>query len=226
MLLPIDDDRLDVRPLVRDEVLYVSADPERTRRPATIERLASAPLGLLRRRVGRQRPDPPPARRARAGARPAPAPAGGGRAQGHRARGWSPPASATPTSPSAYTHAPYYPAGLTTAPFSPAALQHVRDRHPARPRASRPACASCWPSSRRTCTPWRRSSTARGEAQRCSGLGKSKRAPASHSERWLPCAGIPPASLSMRAMCSRFQVANVVLRLVKSFSGPPEPSSR
>ena len=62
--------------------------------------------------------------------------------------------------------------------------------------------------------------------QRCSGLGKSKRAPASHSERWLPCAGMPPASLSMRAMCSRFQVANVVLRLVKSFSGPPDPSSR
>ena len=44
VLLPIDDRRLDVRPLVRDELLYVSADPERTRRPATIERLASAPL--------------------------------------------------------------------------------------------------------------------------------------------------------------------------------------
>ena len=44
VLLPIDDDKLDVRPLVRDEVLYVSADPERTRRPATIERLASTPL--------------------------------------------------------------------------------------------------------------------------------------------------------------------------------------
>ena len=44
MLLPIDDDQLDVRPIVRDEVLYVSADPARTRRPATIEQLASAPL--------------------------------------------------------------------------------------------------------------------------------------------------------------------------------------
>ncbi len=62
--------------------------------------------------------------------------------------------------------------------------------------------------------------------QRCSGLGKSNRAPASHSERWLPCAGIPPASLSMRAMWSMFQVAKVVLRLVKSFSGPPDPGSR
>jgi DNA-binding transcriptional LysR family regulator len=44
VLLPIDDDRLEVRPIVRDEVLYVSAHPERTREPATIERLADTPL--------------------------------------------------------------------------------------------------------------------------------------------------------------------------------------
>jgi DNA-binding transcriptional LysR family regulator len=44
VLLPVDDDRLDVRPIARDEVLYVSADPARTRRPATIERLARTPL--------------------------------------------------------------------------------------------------------------------------------------------------------------------------------------
>jgi DNA-binding transcriptional LysR family regulator len=44
VLLPIDDDRLDVRPIVRDEVLYVSASAERTRQPATIERLAATPL--------------------------------------------------------------------------------------------------------------------------------------------------------------------------------------
>ena len=44
VLLPIDDDKLDVRPIVRDEVLYVSADPARTRQPATIERLAATPL--------------------------------------------------------------------------------------------------------------------------------------------------------------------------------------
>jgi DNA-binding transcriptional LysR family regulator len=44
VVLPIDDDRLDVRPIVRDEVLYVSADPGRTRGPATIERLAATPL--------------------------------------------------------------------------------------------------------------------------------------------------------------------------------------
>ena len=91
VLLPIDDDRLEVRPLVRDEVLYVSADPERTRRPATIERLASRAADLLRRRVGRQRPDPPAARRACAGARRSPAPARGGgdgraRARPRRAR--------------------------------------------------------------------------------------------------------------------------------------------
>ena len=34
VLLPIDDDGLDVRPVVRDEVLYVSADPARTREPS------------------------------------------------------------------------------------------------------------------------------------------------------------------------------------------------
>ena len=44
VLLPIDEERLDVRPIVRDEVLYVSASRERTRRPATIEQLASTPL--------------------------------------------------------------------------------------------------------------------------------------------------------------------------------------
>jgi DNA-binding transcriptional LysR family regulator len=44
VVLPIDDDKLDVRPIVRDEVLYVSATPERTRHPVTIERLATTPL--------------------------------------------------------------------------------------------------------------------------------------------------------------------------------------
>ena len=44
VVLPVDDERLDVRPIVRDEVLYVSAAPERTRQPATIERLAATPL--------------------------------------------------------------------------------------------------------------------------------------------------------------------------------------
>jgi DNA-binding transcriptional LysR family regulator len=44
VLLPIDDDKLTVRPIIRDEVVYVSADPERTSRPATIEELAARPL--------------------------------------------------------------------------------------------------------------------------------------------------------------------------------------
>jgi DNA-binding transcriptional LysR family regulator len=44
VVLPIDDDKLDVRPIARDEVLYVSASPERARQPVTIERLASTPL--------------------------------------------------------------------------------------------------------------------------------------------------------------------------------------
>jgi DNA-binding transcriptional LysR family regulator len=44
VVLPIDDRGLDVRPLVRDEVLYVSAVPERTRSPVTMKRLATAPL--------------------------------------------------------------------------------------------------------------------------------------------------------------------------------------
>ena len=65
------------------------------------------------------------------------------------------------------------------------------------------------------------------ESQAASRAGrKSKRSPASHAARWLPCAGMPPASLSMRARCRRFQVMKVVLRVVKSLSGPPEPGSR
>ena len=44
VVLPVDDEKLDVRPIVRDEVLYVSASQERTREAATIERLAATPL--------------------------------------------------------------------------------------------------------------------------------------------------------------------------------------
>ena len=46
VVLPIDDRGLAVRPAMRDEVLYVSTDPERLRKPMTIERLATAPLIL------------------------------------------------------------------------------------------------------------------------------------------------------------------------------------
>jgi DNA-binding transcriptional LysR family regulator len=119
VLLPIDDDRLDVRPIVRDEVLYASADPERTRTPVPIERLAATPLVFY----DAESADRDPIRRQlaeraqRAGLRLRPkvevelkdialrlVAAGIGDTY----------------LPSAYTRAPYYPAGLSTAPFAPA----------------------------------------------------------------------------------------------------------
>jgi DNA-binding transcriptional LysR family regulator len=119
VLLPIDDDKLDVRPIVRDEVLYVSADPERTRVAATIEQLAATPLVFY----DAESADEDPIRRQlteRA------------QALGIRLR---PRVEVELIDialrlvaaglgdtylPSAYTHAPYYPSGLTTASFSPA----------------------------------------------------------------------------------------------------------
>jgi DNA-binding transcriptional LysR family regulator len=119
VLLPIDDEKLDVRPIMRDEVLYVSAFPERTREAATIEQLAATPLVFY----DADSADDDPIRRQLAE-----------RAQSLGVR-------LQPTVevelkdialrlvaagigdtylPSAYTHAPYYPKGLSTAPFSPA----------------------------------------------------------------------------------------------------------
>jgi DNA-binding transcriptional LysR family regulator len=46
VVLPIDDRGLTVRPAMRDEVLYVSVDPDRLTRAMTIARLATAPLIL------------------------------------------------------------------------------------------------------------------------------------------------------------------------------------
>ncbi len=46
IVLPVDDRGLDVRPTIREEIHYVSADPARVREPMTIERLAEAPLIL------------------------------------------------------------------------------------------------------------------------------------------------------------------------------------
>ena len=119
VLLPIDDERLDVRPIVRDEVLYVSASSERTSEPATIERLARTPLVFY----DAESAERDPIRRQLAER---------AQALGLRLR----PkvevelkdialrlvaAGAGDTYlPSAFTRAPYYPAGLTTAPFSPA----------------------------------------------------------------------------------------------------------
>lgn len=44
--LPIADEGLQVQPLIRDEVVYVSADPQRVRKPVTAAELAAAPLVL------------------------------------------------------------------------------------------------------------------------------------------------------------------------------------
>jgi DNA-binding transcriptional LysR family regulator len=44
--LPIDDRGLDVQPIMRDEIVYVSTDPARVRHAVTIEALAEAPLIL------------------------------------------------------------------------------------------------------------------------------------------------------------------------------------
>jgi DNA-binding transcriptional LysR family regulator len=119
VLLPIDDDRLDVRPIVRDEVLYVSANPDRTRRPATIERLAETPLIFY----DAESADDDPIRRQL-----------GERAQALGVR-LQPKVEVELKDialrlvaagigdtypPSAYTRAPYYPKGLSTAPFTPA----------------------------------------------------------------------------------------------------------
>ena len=52
VVLPVDDRGLDVRPAMREELLYVSADPERALEPMTIERLADAPLILYDARWG------------------------------------------------------------------------------------------------------------------------------------------------------------------------------
>jgi DNA-binding transcriptional LysR family regulator len=118
VLLPIDDDRLEVRPVVRDELLYVSADPQRTRRPATIERLAAVPLIFY----DAESADSDPIRRLLAE-----------RAQAHGVR-LRPRVEVEMAElalslvarglgdtylPASYTHAPYFPTGLTTASFSP-----------------------------------------------------------------------------------------------------------
>jgi DNA-binding transcriptional LysR family regulator len=119
VLLPIDDDRLDVRPIVRDEVLYVSANPARTRRPATIDRLAGTPLIFY----DAESADEDPIRRQLAER----AQALGLRLQPKVEVELKDIALRLVAAgigdtylPSAYTHAPYYPAGLSTTSFAPA----------------------------------------------------------------------------------------------------------
>src|ERR687893_2322100 len=119
VLLPIDDDKLDVRPIVRDEVLYVSASPQRTRQPATIEQLAATPLVFYDAASA----DDDPIRRQLAER----AQALGIRLQPKVEVELKDIALRLVAAgigdtylPSAYTRAPYYPASLSTTSFSPA----------------------------------------------------------------------------------------------------------
>ncbi|MDA0169722.1 LysR family transcriptional regulator [Solirubrobacter taibaiensis] len=119
LVLPIDDDKLDVRPIVRDEVVYVSADPERTREPASIERLAATPLIFY----DAESSDSDPIRRQLAER---------AQAQGLRlepkvevelkdiALRLVADGIGDTYLPSAFLHAPYFPEGLHTASFRPA----------------------------------------------------------------------------------------------------------
>ena len=56
VVLPVDDRGLDVRPVMREELLYISAEPRRTREPMTIEKLADASLILYDARWGAEDP--------------------------------------------------------------------------------------------------------------------------------------------------------------------------
>jgi DNA-binding transcriptional LysR family regulator len=118
VLLPIDDG-LDVRPIVRDEVLYVSASLERTRQPVTIEQLAAAPQVFYDAESG----DNDPIRRQLAER----AQALGVHLQPKVEVELKDIALRLVAAgigdtylPAAYTHAPYYPKSLSTASFSPA----------------------------------------------------------------------------------------------------------
>jgi len=56
VVLPVEDRGLDVRPALEEELLYLSAEPERLRAPVTIEALARAPLILYDARWAREDP--------------------------------------------------------------------------------------------------------------------------------------------------------------------------
>jgi DNA-binding transcriptional LysR family regulator len=54
--LPIDDAGLDVRPIMQDEILYASADPDRVKKPVTIRDIAKWPLILTDASYGLEDP--------------------------------------------------------------------------------------------------------------------------------------------------------------------------
>ncbi len=159
--LPIDDDKLDVRPIVRDEVLYVSASPKRTRRPVTIEQLVATPLVFYDAESG----DKDPIRRQLAER----AQALGVRLQPKVEVELKEIALRLVAAglgdtylPSAFTHAPYYPEAFAPRPSAPRSMTRSRSsRAPA--GGSRPGCARCSGTSRRTCASSRRRSTGHDE---------------------------------------------------------------
>lgn len=118
VVLPINDEHLDVRPIVRDEVLYVSADSSRTERTATIESVAAAPLVLYDAEAAENDPIRRQlAERAQAAGlelRPRVEVEHLDLALQLVAEGVG-----DTCLPSAYTHAPGYPDGLSTVPFDP-----------------------------------------------------------------------------------------------------------
>ena len=158
VLLPIDDERLDVRPLVRDEVLYVSADSAPDARAGDDRASHLGAARLLRRRVRRRGPDPAPARRARAGARGAAAAARRGRADRHRAaaRGLG----GRRHLPAECLHPrAVLPGGPAARPRSSPRCTTRSRSSPAPARGSPPAFASCSRRWRSTCARWPTSST-------------------------------------------------------------------
>jgi len=56
VVLPIDDRELDIEPVMRDEVLYATSDPDRGARPMTVAALADAPLVLYDAHYGNADP--------------------------------------------------------------------------------------------------------------------------------------------------------------------------
>jgi DNA-binding transcriptional LysR family regulator len=56
VVLPIDDRGLDIEPVMRDEVLYATAHPERASRPITLDVLADAPMVLYDAHYGNTDP--------------------------------------------------------------------------------------------------------------------------------------------------------------------------
>jgi len=55
-VLPVPDEELSLRPLLRDEVLFVSADARQTRRPMDLQRLSERPLVLYDAHYGAEDP--------------------------------------------------------------------------------------------------------------------------------------------------------------------------